>query len=94
MDDIADVVLADLYQHRDVFDGLALGGHQHHDRPAEFHRVLRTPADPLQLPALLHTDRPDEHTGSTSHVHFQEQMLGGSLLPPNDQEVDYLDKAT
>ncbi len=58
----------------------ALGGHQHHDRPAQPDRVLRSPDGPLQSPAPLHADRPDEHLGrrptTTSKIRTWRQFAG------------------
>jgi hypothetical protein len=69
VDHIPHVAVADLQQRRDVTDGLALTRHHHHDRPPQPDRILRGPGDLLQLPALVHRQRPHEHTRSTSHPH-------------------------
>ncbi|KUN37916.1 hypothetical protein AQJ27_45290 [Streptomyces olivochromogenes] len=56
---------------------------------AEFHRVFRGPADPLQPLALLHADRPDAHTGSTSPVRLQDQMLETACCPTTRRSITW-----
>jgi hypothetical protein len=48
VDHVTHVVVGGFEQVRDVRRRLALGGHQHDDRPAQLHRVFRGTGDPLQ----------------------------------------------
>jgi hypothetical protein len=64
---VPDVVLAGSHQVGNVRGRLPLGGHQHHDRLAQLHRVLRGPGNPLQPLTLGHRYLPDEHLRPSTH---------------------------
>jgi hypothetical protein len=81
MDHVPGVAVVDLQQVHDVADGLALGGHQHHDRPAQLHRVFSRTRDALQLLPLGHGQVPHEHFRMTRHHHLLPRSTGSSQHP-------------
>ena len=87
VDHITHVIGADLQQRGDVPHGLALPGHQDHDRPPHLDRVLRGPGHPLQPAAFLHRQSPDEHLGSTSHNHLPHSNCGTSVTHHHQDQL-------
>jgi hypothetical protein len=75
VDHVADVALVDPQQTDDRPYRLALAGHEHHDRPAQLHRILLATADPGQPPTLLHRQFPYEHIRLPRHDHLHKTTL-------------------
>ncbi len=60
---------------RDFRHTLAQRRHQHHNRPAQLHRILRRPADPLQPLTLGYRSGAYERLRATAHHHLQDPQL-------------------
>jgi hypothetical protein len=76
VDHITDVTVVGLQQVDDDADGLAMGGHQHHDRPAQPDRVLGRTRDALQFLPLGQGQVPHEHFRMTRHQHLLPRSNG------------------